>query len=639
MPLRLLLTLVVALLASRACEHSAHALDVRKKYERELIQWALGKTGLTREPQPEGKIIERVVVVREDIIAKSDPWPSLLNVVHVKTKEYIIRQELLKRAGDRWEQARIYETERNLRRLFILAVARTVACKSKKPGHVILMVVTKDLWSIRFNIIFSMTGQLVKLIDFTPTEQNFLGRNKQVSLHARFQQFNFNGGVLRDHVALGQRYVDPRVWGTRLRLVETFDLVINGSVPCAGSIGATENVWCDRDTRSSGSVIGVEAGVSLSRPLFSLATPWAFAWSASVRTTPYRDLVQGSDGNVGFFHQAYLRDPTTGRIRSPLEGEDAAVLVPIAIERRIFRSELSFTRRFGHAIKHDISWGLSAYRVQYTLPDSLPFEQDVLDEHARLTLPRSESAVTFFVGYAIRTTRFVRLRNVTSFALSEDFSLGPSLDLVANFGQNVVSGRAAFITLSAEASYRWSFGGDLLTVSAIAQTRYQPHLDDEPGFSGPFVNNRIELGAKNITPKLLIGRLHTQIVWLYRREDLNRSFFSLGGDSGLRGYTNDLFRGRDLLRVNAEFRSDPINLFTLHLGFVVFYDGGATYGDWQPSNRDVPFAWRQSVGIGARGHFPQFDRESLRIDLGFPINADGRGSFGTWISLSFGQVF
>ena len=77
----------------------------------------------------------------------------------------------------------------------------------------------------------------------------------------------------------------------------------------------------------------------------------------------------------------------------------------------------------------------------------------------------------------------------------------------------------------------------------------------------------------------------------------------------------------------------------MHLGFVVFYDGGATYGDWQPSNRDVPFAWRQSVGIGARGHFPQFDRESLRIDLGFPINADGRGSFGTWISLSFGQVF
>ncbi len=97
---------------------------------------------------------------------------------------------------------------------------------------------------------------------------------------------------------------------------------------------------------------------------------------------------------------------------------------------------------------------------------------------------------------------------------------------------------------------------------------------------------------------------------------------------------------KNLLVVNAEYRSLPINFFTLHLGFVLFYDGGAVYGGPDPRDptREQPFVYRQTLGLGIRALFPQFDREVLRVDFGFPMSGDA-GEVGTWFSVSFAQVW
>ena len=104
-----------------------------------------------REKYYNATVIERIEIVREDIIAQSDPWPNFLNRLHMTTREYIVRQEILVAPGQQWNQDKVDESARNLRRLFILAVVRAIPCKSSRPGHVILLVVTKDLWSIRMN--------------------------------------------------------------------------------------------------------------------------------------------------------------------------------------------------------------------------------------------------------------------------------------------------------------------------------------------------------------------------------------------------------------------------------------------------------------------------------------------------------
>ncbi|MHC4917773.1 MAG: BamA/TamA family outer membrane protein, partial [Planctomycetota bacterium] len=162
-------------------------IDLKKKYEEELIRWALKQAGLQRDPSPEGKKIERIEIVREEIIAQSDPWPNFLNWFHVKTKDFVVRQELLVAPGEVWDEEKVEESARNLRKLFILAVVRTVPCRSKKPGHVVLLVVTKDLWSLRLNTIFSQVGGVLQRLEFFPTEMNFLGRNKRVSIHLRME--------------------------------------------------------------------------------------------------------------------------------------------------------------------------------------------------------------------------------------------------------------------------------------------------------------------------------------------------------------------------------------------------------------------------------------------------------------------
>ncbi|HLV20433.1 MAG TPA: hypothetical protein VKZ49_06120, partial [Polyangiaceae bacterium] len=44
---------------------------------------------------PAGKRIERVDVVALDVFEDRDPAPKLLNVLHVTTRERVIRRELL----------------------------------------------------------------------------------------------------------------------------------------------------------------------------------------------------------------------------------------------------------------------------------------------------------------------------------------------------------------------------------------------------------------------------------------------------------------------------------------------------------------------------------------------------------------
>ena len=298
----------------------------------------------------------------------------------------------------------------------------------------------------------------------------------------------------------------------------------------------------------------------------------------------------------------------------------------------LFRS-----RSFGRENKLDMYAGLAAYSYRYMAPDNFPYDEAARRWYATTYLPLSQDAAFAFVTYHARATRYVKLRDVDTFALTEDFLLGHDVKAEARFALGLSDVSHGYIEGRLEAAYRLYRGDNLLSLRLLARTAYMPARSAVEGF---FVNYHLDAEVKNAFPRLWIGRFHVRLRSTMRHNDLFNSSSYLGGDTGLRGYPSLHFEGENLLVVNAEYRSLPINFFTLHLGFVLFYDGGAVYGGPDPRDptREQPFVYRQTLGLGIRALFPQFDREVLRVDFGFPMSGDA-GEVGTWFSVSFAQVW
>ncbi len=618
---RLLLPLIPLLLLCSPAP--AAGLELDRKYEAELVRWAMAREGLEPEPAPGSKVIARVVVVREEIIAESDPWPNFLNWFHYTTRDSVVRQELLIGKGKRWDQDLVEESERNLRKLFILAVARVVPCKGQRPGELVMLVVTKDLWSIRLNTEFSQVGSILQKFDWFPTEQNFLGLNKRLSLHLQLSQLDLGSFTVFDKFALGNIYVDERLLGSRIKLVQRFDAIVAGEVPCGGSKDGVSGAWCP--DRELGDLEGIYGYLWLTRPLFSLATKWGFSVIGLVSTGQQRLYAQ-----PGPVLRAVSVERFTGR-----KGDT----VPRVYDRERYEVAADVTRSFGREVKHDLNWGLAAYRLRYTAPDGFPYPDEVKAWFTRIFLPRSEAASYLHLRYRTHNPKFIRVKNIKSLGLSEDLRLGHDVTVELRGAVGMADFEPLYLELQAVASYRWQLGQDLVTLKLGGRGRWQPSIEDE-GFSDPWANAHLEAEASNISPPVPGGRFHTRAGVRLRHHDLTRARSFLGGDNGLRGYPSKQFEGNNLWYVNAEFRSNPINILTLHIGLALFYDGGAVWGGPDPLDPDQELAhtYRQSIGVGLRALFPQFDREPLRVDFGIPLS-DGADSVGTWFSLGFKQIF
>jgi hypothetical protein len=152
-PLALLTLMAVPLMAAAPGKGTS-----AEGYEEALVTWGLAQHGREVEPEPEGKRLEEVLVASEDVIAESDPYPHFLNIAHVRTREQVVRREVLLEPGAPYSAGLAEETARNLRNLFIFAVVRVVPVKGQSPGGVALLIVTKDIWSLRLNPTWDLVG-------------------------------------------------------------------------------------------------------------------------------------------------------------------------------------------------------------------------------------------------------------------------------------------------------------------------------------------------------------------------------------------------------------------------------------------------------------------------------------------------
>src|SRR5439155_21332478 len=90
----------------------------------------------------------------------------------------ILPQELLFAGGEPYRADLVAESGRNLRRFFILSVARIVAARGSAPDRVVVLVVTKDKWSLRLNTNFVFDQARLDFLSFSISESNVAERNK-----------------------------------------------------------------------------------------------------------------------------------------------------------------------------------------------------------------------------------------------------------------------------------------------------------------------------------------------------------------------------------------------------------------------------------------------------------------------------
>ena len=107
-------------------------------------------------------------------------WPlRIVNKLHITTRPYVVRRELLFAKGERYDSARVEETERNLRRLGVFRLADIDSFTT--DSGLVMRVVTRDGWSTRPDFRFRSTGGAVAYT-VAMIEDNLLGTATQASV-------------------------------------------------------------------------------------------------------------------------------------------------------------------------------------------------------------------------------------------------------------------------------------------------------------------------------------------------------------------------------------------------------------------------------------------------------------------------
>jgi hypothetical protein len=538
-------------------------------YESQRVARVLQARSLQLEPRPEGKRIAFVTLAREDVFVDDELWWVWPNLFHWLTREEVIRREVLLRSGDTYDAARIEESTRNLRNLEIFTLVRIVAVRGPDPDTVGLVVYTRDLWSLRLETVFAGTGGAFAFAG-TLSERNFLGKGKLLSLNTFLDPKS---------ISVGQLYRDTRVFGGELLLKESLDLIIN---------------------RESGRAEGSEGAISFGRPFYDLQQRWSWTLAGSYAVLVARAL-RGAD-IVSF------RPDAGGRL------EQCAAPAPDCVrsvwDDRSARATLSASYRRGERFKQTFTatLGFSDRDVAANAETELLEEQRTTFE--RRLLPRAERQVYPALKYQLDLPLYVTYFNLGSFGQSEPVRIGPVVTASASLPLEAFGSSHDSFNVASSIGYVLGDGRMLLEGEVSGSTRL---LD------GQVSDQYLGAYLRGATPSWFAGRLLFLASWEGRRRDSTQSQAVLGGDNGLRGYASGAFRvvGGNRLRWNFEYRSLPMVFQAIHLGGVLFYDGGSVYA----SSSQIPL--RHAVGVGARVLFPHFNRSVFRGDLGFPLHGGG----------------
>lgn len=585
--------------------------------ERATVLRGIAARGHEVEPSPWGKRIAKVHVYNEDVFAEKSRILRFFNLFHVTTKDYAIRQELVIGAGEVWDQERIEETARRLRDPLWSSVVTVLPVKSSEPGAVDMFVITRDVWSLRLNTKY--TYQEGKLTDLTLalSENNFFGTRTVVAAAVDMDQAS---------IAMGPLFIDKNLLGQKVELRARLDTIVN------------REELLDGDWKTEGS----QSAVAVSKPLWSLASKWGTGLSFSHRyaidrrflSTAIRPLRCPVDGSDCAIFPTRMPD-------EPLEFDPATTPADELFGweyrmRRWSAGTFAVRQLGGTQHKHQIQLSQSVSSIRPELRD-FPGNPAQADAFRRAALPRSELTSEVGIAYGFFTPRYRTLRNVQSYELAEDVRFGPDFDVFYGVGLEAIGSDANYQRASASFGYTFPWCRDGFIRPSIGYSgRYQRDLRDDTSF----VDQTASLTARFVSPTYWYARIVAQLQLATRWNKSQPTFFFLGSDDGLRGYSINEFAGERLVRGNLEVRSIPTPFWFMRAGGVLFYDAGAVPQTFRQLRDDVGGVFHHDVGVGLRFLIPQSNRELFRFDVAFPLNDGERTAAGSpKFAASFEQAF
>ena len=543
--------------------------------EQSIVDQRLGERKLLPELAPEGKWIESIEIVPIDVFDERDPVPDFVDVFHVTTKKTVIRRELLFSEGTRYDARLVDETARNLRQLIQLSVVLIVPAQGSSPDRVRLLVITKDVWSLRLNWLLQSANAHINFLALNPSEENLFGTHAIIAGLFTLDPARYT---------LGGSIAHRRILGSHIQ----------------GDFAA--NVIKNRDT---GETEGSNGSFHYGQPLYSLDTQWswgsAFLWQ--------HDIARRFIGvHVALFDA--LVTPTNDRI-------------PVEYGRDRLYGGYQVIRSFGLRFKYDLSFGVEASRGQYTPEDLSAYDPRAAAAFVKSQLPVSDQRVSPFVQLHAHRTDYSSLLEIETLGLQENIRRGHDLFVRVYPASSKLSSTRDLIGSLAAASYTFPIGDGF--VRPLVASRFEYASKDR---SDALVQTTLHV----VSPHLGPTRLVLDGVFNDHFKNYFNDRYTIGGDTRLRGYATGAFQGANEIAASAELRSSSVDILSAQVGAAAFYDVG-------DANDDVHrFDLKQDTGVGLRILFPEFDRIVFRADWGFPLSP-GYAAFPGAFFVSFGQAF
>ncbi|MBX3189814.1 MAG: hypothetical protein KF819_22505 [Labilithrix sp.] len=557
-------------------------------YERETIKRAIEATGLVIDPSPEGKIVERIDTLRLEVLEDRDPIPEevlgvktrkLLNTLHYTSRDFVIRREMLVKEGDPYVQVLVDETARNMRSRMPLQVSIViiVPVKGSAPDRVALLVIAKDIWSLRLSFDMAVTPGGLENFLLVPQETNLFGWHHTAQTRFQYQPETLSFGV---------GYAIPRFGKSWIGASASVGIIIN---------------------QRSGEPEGSTGGISVGQGLYSTRTEWAWGADASYGIGVSRRYV---NARVATFDSRATPDVLDN--------------IPNQYRTRSSSGSVGVTRSFGWGFKNNFSLTMNASTSDYeTLGIPAGVNPDAQADFVNRFIPRGESRVFPRLSWATFTTNFLRTLDINTLALQEDYRLGHDISASIYPVSRALGSTRDLVGVSGKVGYALPLGDGLVgaSVSTFAETCLDACDTVEKG-SLSDASVGASFGA--VTPRVGFGRFVMNMSFSNRYRNYLRARTFTGGDDRLRGYPSNYFFGKDTVFYNLEFRTSAVRLLSAAFGAVAFYDAGDAFNGTGFPNQFNALRAKQSLGFGVRALFPQVNRLVFRADLAFPLR---RGPF------------
>lgn len=552
------------------------------EYDWNLVRLALEEAGAEPEHSPQGSIVCDIHYKPFDIFLPDEPFPLFFNKLHSTTRLSTLAAAAPISIGNDYSALRMEDIRTELTNPTIYSTIVAVPVKSREPNCVEVFVISRDLWSLRVGFDPRLSGGSLDYLRLGFEETNFLGLNDTIGVDFILQR--------------GSWEIGP-VWKT--------DWFMNRNVQIVEHM----RIIFDRER---GGYEGLYNSIDIRRPLRS-------SWDKNAwYVTGYHRGGRGRVFDGTQINQVEIEDPETLQTWSVDERWNEMIL----------DFEAAYTRSFGIRFKNNLSVGsFMDLRNVSAAPMDPEIPHSVLEVFEAERLARSERAMGLHVRWDFYQNSYMYTTNYASFEVAEPYRKGLNMYSSLKYSEPGLGADVRFLKLESGIGYLLPIGESaLLSAGVIQGARLDAH---------GLVDRRSEGSLRLVLPMAWAGRFVARAWTRYSGNDQSNERFRLGSQTALRGYSGYAAEGPHAWITNLEWRSKPLELFSIFIGGAAFLDVGSAWGD------DAYETTYASIGVGLRFFIPQAMPRPGSLDIGFPIGnrAWGNGVPAPVISLRFGQAF